>query len=116
MPGDPRATIAKIEREVAWLARMLSEAREAAHASSFGIFGTSVAATWLAADLENKVAFFVDEDPARQGRLHLGRPILAPAQVPPGSTVYLAFVPAISDAISRRLASLPMRFAAPREA
>jgi hypothetical protein len=62
------------------------------------------------------VAFFVDEDPARQGRLHLGRPILAPAQVPPGSTVYLAFVPAISDTIGRRLAKLPVRFAAPREA
>jgi SAM-dependent methyltransferase len=115
-PGDPRTTKAKIESEVAWLARMLADAREAARAGSFGIFGTSVAATWLAADLGDRVAFFVDEDPARRDRLHLGRPILAPTQVAPGSTVYLAFVPAISDTISRRLANLPVKLAAPREA
>lgn len=29
-------------------------------------------------------AFSDDEDPAREGRLHLGRPILRPEQVPPG--------------------------------
>jgi hypothetical protein len=58
-------------------------------------------------------AFSDDEDPARNGRLHLGRPILRPEQVPPGAVVYLAFVREVSNAISRRLAELPVRFAAP---
>jgi 2-polyprenyl-3-methyl-5-hydroxy-6-metoxy-1,4-benzoquinol methylase len=110
---DPRQTIFKIEGEVAWLHNMLGHARKFSGSSRFGIFGTSVAATWLASGLGDTVEFFVDEDPARDGRLHLGRPILRPAQVPPGAVVYLAFVQEVSSAISRRLADLPLKFAAP---
>lgn len=109
---DPRQTIVKIEGNVAWLNSMLDHAREAAGKGEFGIFGTSVAATWLASGLGDAVKFFVDEDPAREGRLHLGRPILRPDQIPPGAVVYLAFVREVSAAISRRLAELPVTFAA----
>jgi 2-polyprenyl-3-methyl-5-hydroxy-6-metoxy-1,4-benzoquinol methylase len=111
--GDPAATVARTGRDVAWLSRMLDHARESARAGRFGIFGTSVAATWLASGLGDVVEFFVDEDPARQGRSLLGRPILAPAQVPSGSVVYLAFVREAAAAIRRRLSSLPVEFAAP---
>jgi SAM-dependent methyltransferase len=114
--GDPAHAIARITREVAWLKRMLDHARDAARGGRFGIFGTSVAATWLASGLGDGVEFFVDEDPARQGRTHLGRPILTPAQVPPGAVVYLAFVREVAGAISRRLADLPVKFTAPVEA
>ena len=89
---DPRQMILKLEGDVAWLQSMLKYARESAVSGKFGIFGTSVAATWLASGLGDAVGFFVDEDPAREGRLHLDRPILRPAQVPPGAIVYLAFV------------------------
>jgi 2-polyprenyl-3-methyl-5-hydroxy-6-metoxy-1,4-benzoquinol methylase len=109
---DPRQMIDKIESNVAWLNSMLDHAREAAGKGEFGIFGTSVAATWLASGLGDAVQFFVDEDPARESRLHLGRPILRPEQVPPGAVVYLAFVREVSAAISGRLADLPVIFAA----
>ena len=112
---EPVQAISRIEGDVAWLQSMLKHAGETAGRGPFGIFGTSVAATWLASGLGHAVEFFVDEDPARDGRLHLGLPILRPAQVPPGAVVYLAFVPEVSGAISRRLAGLPVRFAvAPR--
>ena len=105
--------IAKTEAEAAWLARLFADARAAASGGRFGIFGTSIAATWLASGLGDAVEFFVDEDTARQGRTHLSRPVLAPAQVPAGSVVYLAFVREVATAIRERLASLPIKFAAP---
>jgi len=114
--GDPAQAIASIEREVAWLTRMLEHARESARNGNFGIFGTSVAATWLAGGLADSVEFFVDEDPARRGRKHIGRPILTPAEVPSGAVVYLAFAGGVANAISRRLADIPVQFAAPIEA
>ncbi|MBI4294367.1 MAG: class I SAM-dependent methyltransferase [Betaproteobacteria bacterium] len=110
---DPARTIVKIQANVAWLSGMLENARRSAVGGEFGIFGTSVAATWLASGLGDAVKFFVDEDPAREGRMHLGRPIFKPGQVPEGATVYLAFLPEVSEAIRRRLANLPVEFAAP---
>jgi hypothetical protein len=59
------------------------------------------------------VEFFVDEDPAREGRSHMERPILAPGQVAAGSTVYLAFAREVADSISRRLSAMPFELAAP---
>lgn len=110
---DPREMISRIEADVAWLRSMLGHARKLAGSGRFGIFGTSVAATWLAGGLGDALEFFVDEDPAREGRSHLGRPILRPEQVPPGAVVYLAFAREVSGAISRRLAGLPVIFALP---
>jgi SAM-dependent methyltransferase len=110
-PEDSRAAIRKAESEVAWLSGMLAHARASAGGERFGIFGTSIAATWLATGLGDVIEFFVDEDPAREGRMHLGRPILKPADVAPGAVVYLAFAHDVSSVISRRLSSLPVRFA-----
>jgi hypothetical protein len=110
---DPSRGIYRIEGDITWLRNMLGHARESIGGGGFGIFGTSVAATWLASGLGDAVEFFVDEDPARDGRSHLGRPILRPAQVPQGAVVYLAFVREVSSAISRRLADLPIRFSVP---
>jgi SAM-dependent methyltransferase len=111
--GDPTRVLAQIRAELGWLAGMLEHARLAARNGDFGIFGTSVAATWLAAGVGDAVGFFVDEDPARRGRTHLGRPILSPAEAPRGSVVYLAFIREVAEAIRHRLAALPLQFAAP---
>ena len=110
---DPHEAIARVESEVAWLNDLIEHARKSAAGERFGVFGTSVAATWLAAGLGEAVEFFVDEDPARRGRTHLGRPILTPGEVAPGAVVYLAFSPEVSSAIGRRLESLPVKFVAP---
>ncbi len=109
---DPGTALARTKIDVAWLAGMLDHARGSV-SRNFGIFGTSVAATWLASGLGDGVEFFVDEDPAREGRTHMGRPILKPAEVPAGAVLYLAFLPTISAAIAKRLSGLPVTFAAP---
>lgn len=113
---DAAAATARVRRDVAWLSGMLDHARsEATRAGRgrFGVFGTSVAATWLASGLGDAIDFYVDEDPARRGRTHLGRPIVLPAEVAPGSTLYLAFISDIAAQIARRLGHLPLEFAAP---
>ena len=115
-PEDPAAATARVRRDVDWLSGMLVHARAAAAQAGkgrFGMFGTSVAATWLAAGLGDAIDFYVDEDPARRGRTHLGRPIVTPAEVAAGSTLYLAFIGDVAAQIARRLASLPLAFAAP---
>ena len=107
---------ARVRRDVDWLAGMLEHARTTSARvgrGRFGMFGTSVAATWLASGLCEAIDFYVDEDPARRGRSHLGRPILAPDQVAPGATVYLAFIGDIAARIAQRLGHLALDFAAP---
>jgi len=95
---------ARLEATLAWLERFTETAREAARANRrFGIFGTSISATWLASQLGERVGFFVDEDPSRIGKSHLGRPILGPAEVPDDATVYLALNPAAARELHARL-------------
>jgi SAM-dependent methyltransferase len=89
--------------------RMLREvrarARELSTRRSFGLFGTAIAATWVDAETERRARFFVDEDIHRIGRTHLDRPIVAPAQVPPGSTVLVPLPLAVATPVAARLRS-----------
>jgi SAM-dependent methyltransferase len=113
---DAAAATTRVRRDVDWLANVLEHARTAsarAGRGRFGVFGTSVAATWLASGLGDAIDFYVDEDPARRGRTHLGRPIVTPDAVAAGSTVYLAFIGDVAARISSRLGHLPVEFAAP---
>ena len=75
---------------VDWLTRLREDAGRHAAGGPFGIFGSSINAVWLAGELADKVAFFVDEDESRVGRTLLGRPIVAPSAVVPGASVYVA--------------------------
>lgn len=88
---------------VEWLARVKGDAVEAAHGRVFGVFGTSIAGTWLANELGDAVAFFVDEDASRIGREHMGRKILGPDSVPAGAMVYVVLVPHAATDVARRL-------------
>jgi 2-polyprenyl-3-methyl-5-hydroxy-6-metoxy-1,4-benzoquinol methylase len=106
-------TLARIERHVAWLEAMLADARERSRGREFGIFGTSVAATWLAGGLGDAVNFFVDEDPGRRGREHMGRPIVSPGEAPRGSLAYLAFAPETAAAIVKRIGGGAVALAVP---
>lgn len=92
-----------LSRHLSWLVTFAGQARNEATRSELGIFGTSNAATWLTQELNGEVQFFVDEDPRRHGNTHLGRPILAPADVPPGCAVYLAFPRNVAEGIRKRL-------------
>jgi SAM-dependent methyltransferase len=110
---NPADALAAMRTHLAWLQSLMEQASEIAEAGAFGIFGTSVAATWLAGVLIDKVEFFVDEDPDRVGRSHMGKPVFSPATAPASASIYLAFPGPIAQAIARRLASLPLRLILP---
>ena len=91
---------------VVWLRALLEDAGRAAAGKPFGLFGTSINATWLYGHLDDAVEFFVDEDPARAGRRHMQRPIWRPEQAPQDAVVYLALIPAVARAVRERLRNL----------
>ena len=94
-----------------WLAAVRRDAKDVAqHTASFGIFGTSIAATWLFGELDGKAGFFVDEDSDRVGGKHLGLPIYRASNVPTGSDVYVVLPPKISAAVAARLGSSGVRY------
>jgi SAM-dependent methyltransferase len=94
----PDIGAALVERNVKWLAEQLSSASTISRDSrNFGIFGTSISATWLAGAVPGRVAFFVDEDPTRVGRTHLGVPVRHPTEVMDADV----FVPLIPDVAKR---------------
>lgn len=88
---------------VRWLRAVENAARQAAAPGGLGIFGTSISATWLAGCLDRSVLFFVDEDPARVGREHLGRPILTVDAVPREAGVYVPLPPKLAVPLRARL-------------
>lgn len=101
--GAGQANSRRAQERIEWLRALLDGASRAAGRRPFGLFGSSISATWLFGCLGEAVEFFVDEDPAREGRSHVGRPIYTPAQVPGGATVYLPLVPDIARAVRDRL-------------
>lgn len=98
---DPEPILAFVADSVQWLTAVRKQAREDSTAGHFGLFGTSIAATWLGGELGPLVEFFVDEDTSRIGKRHQGRPILSPAQVPAGGHVYLALPTDVAEAVAR---------------
>jgi len=117
-PGSDRAASIDVwkrtSQHVAWLRAMIEAARNLASGlKPFGIFGTSIAATWVGSQLDGKIAFFVDEDESRVGKVHLERPILRPTDVPRGSVVYLTLAPVVAEMVARKLATLPIDFVLP---
>lgn len=105
MPQAPdEGGMEEVSARLSWLQRLASTCRYLAKGKrTFGIFGTSIAATWLFAELNGVPQFFVDEDPNRIGQEHLGRPIYGPPSAPQGGQIVLALPPAMARAIARRL-------------
>ncbi len=114
-PGvDPDRAAAVIDGSLDWLRRSLGALVALEKADRpLGMFGTAIAGTWLVASSHAAVSFFVDEDPHRVGRSHLGRPILAPAAVPPGSAVFVGLPPQAAAAVAQRLATPTVAWIAP---
>jgi len=85
-----------------WLLEVVRDARSHSEGGALSVFGTAIAGTWLAANLE-RVAFFVDEDTSRTGKTHVGCTIIQPNSISAGSKVYMALPAAIASSISARL-------------
>ena len=101
-------------RNLDWLSAVLDEAKLAAtRYASFGLFGSSIAATWLADALGDRVRFFVDEDPARVGRRHLDLPIVAPSDVPAQAAVFVGMAPVSAESVLSRFSKSAIRLIPP---
>lgn len=100
-------------RMVGWLKQTAGWARECARKGRFGIFGTSIAATWLCAEVGDAVSFFVDEDPSRIGREFMGRDVYHPSEVPGGSHVFIGLPTIMAEALAHRLAKSDVEFYLP---
>jgi SAM-dependent methyltransferase len=111
---DAAAARARIAASISWLRQTAQELLDLGSTGRIGLFGTSIAGTWLAAEAGGQVAFFVDEDPARTGRMYLGRPVHSPADVLPGSQVFVGLPPAVASGICARLARSGVEFIPPR--
>jgi SAM-dependent methyltransferase len=70
-----------------------------------GIFGTSIAGTWLSASCNGIHDFFVDEDVERTGRKYHDRDVLLPDNVPEHAVVFVPLPPKIATKVMDRLDS-----------
>ena len=92
-----------VGQRIGWLVQISSLAREGSRAE-IGLFGTSIAATWLFSELQGGVGFFVDEDPNRIGKRWQGRPVYHPRQIPSGSCLMIPLPFTLAESIARRIA------------
>lgn len=112
-PGEALAARERIVASIAWLRQTAARLRECAAGGPLGLFGTSIAGTWLTGEAADAVAFFVDEDPNRIGRSYLGRPVHGPGDVPAGSRVFVGLPPAVAAGVCGRLARPGVAFLPP---
>jgi 2-polyprenyl-3-methyl-5-hydroxy-6-metoxy-1,4-benzoquinol methylase len=111
--ADVAAARARVARSLAWLGDTANRIRSLAIGGPVGLFGTSIAGTWLASEADNLFSFFVDEDPYRAGRTYLGKPVHAPADIPQESRVFVGLPPALAAGICARLARPGVEFIPP---
>lgn len=105
----------RIQRTLAWLRDAAAQLDELCRTDACGLFGTSIAGTWLAAEGNCDVAYFVDEDSSRWEHYHLGRRILDPSTLNDGSTVFVGLAPLKAQNIAHRLARAGISFVVPRQ-
>lgn len=116
VPGRIAAPVREVGPMLEWLSAVVADAKRVGReATQFGLFGTSIAGTWLYGELADSLRFFVDEDPGRIGREHFGLPIFSPANAPAGSDVYVGLPPKIARAVAERLARTAGRYHAAPE-
>jgi len=96
--------LAAVRERVKWVMMLGQQTRALAAKNALGLFGSSIAATWLQEELHGDAAFFVDEDPNRFGQMFMGRPILRPSEVPPGGEVMIALPTPMAEQVRARLA------------
>jgi len=96
---------------IAWLKLNITYASRIADHDDLGIFGTSIAGTWLYNEMSDQISFFVDEDPDRINKLFLGRPVYHPNNLPDKGSVSIPHVAA--SGIAERLKVYGDRFFIP---
>lgn len=92
-----------VQDRVEWVVMLGQQTRALAAQNALGLFGTSIAATWMQEELQGEAAFFVDEDPSRFGQMFMERPILRPSEAPPGRQVMIALPTPMAEQVRTRL-------------
>jgi len=111
---DPRQSMARVDAQIDWLVNQAESANVIARASgNFGLFGSSISATWLAGLLGDRISFFVDEDKTRVGGRHMGKPIIGPSDIAADADVYVPLIPTVAASVANRLARPGIRFHTP---
>lgn len=101
--NDAQKSMKSAADSLRWLKNLSELAKQKSQKHQVGIFGTAVAGTWLAGSLGSGAGFFVDEDPSRQGRTHMGLPVIGPADIPEGSAVIMGFNAELGSRIAVRI-------------
>ena len=76
---------------VAWSQSLSDFIRRHGKQKPIGIFGVNGAGMWLGAVLEDRVSFYVDDDPSKQGTDFAGSPIISVSDIPDGALVVVPF-------------------------
>lgn len=93
---------ATVNNNLNFIQQLLCETEILKSKGDFAIFGTSIASTWLY-NYFPEVAFFIDEDPNRIGRLLYGKQVWAPADVYGKNVpISIPLSPAIADVVIAR--------------
>lgn len=100
-----------VVRCIDWLLEMKKMANTLSRNDHFGIFGTSIAGTWLFSELERtSVKFFIDEDLSRVGQNYYGCNVYHPSGVADSSTVFMPFTKCIAESIKNRMGEQGFKF------
>ena len=99
------------EMHLGWLKASLNQGQRIE--GQVGVFGTSIAGTWLAASLKDKVSFFVDEDSGRVGRKHFDRIIYGPENAPHDVSILVPLRADIANSIISRLKKFDIKLVPP---
>jgi 2-polyprenyl-3-methyl-5-hydroxy-6-metoxy-1,4-benzoquinol methylase len=90
------------QSSIAWLQNLKSDIRQKRNCK-LGIFGTSIAGTWLHSELLDEISFFVDEDEDRIGKTYMNKTVLRPSEVRKGEYIVIPMPHEIAKQIASRL-------------
>lgn len=111
-PLDLETTERHARQAIGFLTSLLSKARSLRAQGRLGIFGTSIAGTWLHGALNGDFDFWVEEDPHRTGRPYLGKPVYTPRDAP-AETILLAVSPTLAGLLQKNFVGLPGTYLLP---
>jgi len=90
-----------LDKHVDYLAHLI-EHIGAQRLSEFGVYGTTIAGAWLTGAFPDNIAFYVDDDPLKQGKKLYDKDIIAPRDVAKHGKVVMPFAAATRQKILQR--------------
>ena len=111
--ADAEKGVRLARNTVSWLRDVTQLIESFADKGKIAIFGTSVAGMAFYGAFRDRVALFVDEDPARIGKTFNGTPVVAPKDAGSDIPVFMALPPDRARKAAERLLATGMRAVCP---